>query len=74
MTYFMNGMQEKAYPNNGPALVDRHLYKLNEAACLLSLSTVSLRRLIKSGAIRAHRKTRHVLISKKEIERFAEAL
>jgi excisionase family DNA binding protein len=44
-----------------------------EAAHMLSLSVVSLRRLIKSGTIRAHRKTRHILISRSEIERFAAA-
>ncbi len=59
--------------NNGPTFTDRHLYKLTEAAPMLSLSVVSLRRLIKSGAIRAHRKTRHILISRSEIERFAAA-
>jgi excisionase family DNA binding protein len=59
--------------NNGPVIADRHLYKLNEAAAMLSLSVVSLRRLIKSGAIRPHRKTRHILISRAEIERFAAA-
>jgi excisionase family DNA binding protein len=58
---------------NGSVLADRHLYKLNEAAGMLSLSVVSLRRLIKSGAIRPHRKTRHILISRAEIERFAAA-
>ncbi len=51
----------------------KSLYKIAEAAQMLSLSVVSLRRLIKSGAIRAHRRTRHILISKGEIERFASA-
>jgi excisionase family DNA binding protein len=51
----------------------KSLYKIAEAAQMLSLSVVSLRRLIKSGAIRAHRRTRHILISKSEIERFATA-
>ena len=40
---------------------------------MLSLSVVSLRRLIKNGEIRPHRKTRHVLISRSEIDRFASA-
>jgi excisionase family DNA binding protein len=40
---------------------------------MLSLSVASLRRLIRSGVIRAHRKTRHILISRSEIERFASA-
>lgn len=52
---------------------NKHLYKIHEAAQMLSLSVVSLRRLIKTGAIRAHRKTRHILISRAEIERFAAA-
>lgn len=51
----------------------KSLYKIAEAAQMLSLSVVSLRRLIKSGAIRAHRRTRHILITKSEIERFATA-
>jgi excisionase family DNA binding protein len=59
--------------NNGPTYTERHLFKLTEAAHMLSLSVVSLRRLIKSGTIRAHRKTRHILISRSEIERFAAA-
>jgi excisionase family DNA binding protein len=59
--------------NNGQGLAERHLYKLTEAAGMLSLSVVSLRRLIKNGTIRPHRKTRHILISRAEIERFASA-
>ena len=59
--------------NKGSTYTERHLFKLNEAAHMLSLSVVSLRRLIKSGTIRAHRRTRHILISRSEIERFAAA-
>jgi excisionase family DNA binding protein len=66
-------MSTTTHQNNGPTYTDRHLFKLNEASRMLSLSVVSLRRLIKSGAIRAHRKTRHILISRSEIERFASA-
>jgi excisionase family DNA binding protein len=66
-------MSTTTHQNNGPTSTDRHLYKLNEAGHMLSLSVVSLRRLIKSGAIRAHRKTRHILISRSELDRFASA-
>ena len=51
----------------------KSLYKIKEAAPILSLSVVSLRRLIKAGQIRVNRKTRHCLISKTEIDRFAAA-
>jgi excisionase family DNA binding protein len=66
-------MQTPSNPTSSTTYTDRHLFKLTEAAHMLSLSVVSLRRLIKSGTIRAHRKTRHILISKSEIERFAAA-
>lgn len=66
-------MNTNTNQNNWPVSPDRHLYKLTEAAPMLSLSVVSLRRLIKNGVIRPNRKTRHVLISRSEIERFAAA-
>jgi excisionase family DNA binding protein len=66
-------MEKTNQQNNGPTYTDRHLFKLTEAAPMLSLSVVSLRRLIKNGTIRPNRKTRHVLISRAEIDRFASA-
>jgi excisionase family DNA binding protein len=57
----------------GPALAARHLFKINEAAEMLALSIPTMRRLIKRGEIRVNRKTRHVLIPRSEIERFAAA-
>lgn len=40
---------------------------------MLALSIPTMRRLIKRGEIRVNRKTRHVLIPRSEIERFAAA-
>ena len=71
--YFGLVMTNYTQQNNGPVSPDRHLYKLTEAAAMLSLSVVTLRRLIKSGSIRAQRKTRLLLISRSEIDRFAAA-
>lgn len=49
-------------------------YKLNDAAALLGVSTVSLRRAIQRGLIRPSRAFRHVLISADELKRFLNSL
>lgn len=45
-------------------------YKLKDAAALLGVSTVSMRRAIQRGLIRPSRAFRHVLISTDELKRF----
>jgi excisionase family DNA binding protein len=46
--------------------------KLKDAAQYLSVSPITLRRLIKRGLIRPSLALRHVLISVKELDRFLE--
>lgn len=48
-------------------------YKLKDAAELLGVSVVSLRRAIERGLIHPSRAFRHILISAKELERFLTA-
>ncbi|WP_395733398.1 helix-turn-helix domain-containing protein [Prosthecobacter sp.] len=48
----------------------RRAYKLKEAASLLGVSTVSLRRAISRGLIKPSRAFRHVIISTEELDRF----
>lgn len=45
-------------------------YKIKDAAALLGVSTVSLRRAIQRGLIRPSRAFRHVIISAEELNRF----
>lgn len=58
--------------SNPPATPSSHriAYRLDEAAKLLGLSTISIRRAIKRGMIRPSRAFRTPLISKEELERF----
>lgn len=51
--------------NNSPIA-----YKIKDAASLLGVSVVSLRRAIRRGLIRPSRAFRHVLISSVELNRF----
>jgi len=51
---------------------DRLAFSVEESAKLLGISEKSVRRLIDRGLLRASRALRHLLISKKEIERFLE--
>lgn len=48
-------------------------YKLKDAATLLGVSTVSMRRAIQRGLIRPSRAFRHVLISADELNRFLKS-
>lgn len=48
----------------------RLAYKLNEAAALLGVSVITLRRAIQRGLIKPSRAFRHVIISAEELERF----
>jgi len=48
-------------------------YKLKDAAALLGVSTVSMRRAIQRGLIRPSRAFRHVLISVDELNRFLKS-
>jgi len=48
----------------------RGALKLKDAADYLSVSPVSLRRLIQRGLIRPIRSIRHILISVQELDRF----
>ena len=48
-------------------------YKLKDAAALLGVSTVSMRRAIQRGLIRPSRAFRHVLISANELNRFLKS-
>jgi excisionase family DNA binding protein len=51
--------------------VEPGAFKLKPAAQYLGgISTVTLRRLIASGQIRANRTLRHIIISKGELDRF----
>lgn len=54
----------------GPPL--RLAYSVKEAALILGVSEKSVRRLIDRGLIRPSRALRHLLIPRKEIERFLE--
>jgi len=49
----------------------RLTYKLNEAAFILGISTMSVRRLVDSGSLKSVRRLRHQLIPAAELERFA---
>jgi len=53
----------------GPRLA----YSVKETAALLGLSEKTVRRLIDRGLLKASRALRHLLIPKKEIDRFLEA-
>jgi excisionase family DNA binding protein len=44
--------------------------KLKTAAAYLGISTISLRRLIARGLIRPNRSLRHLLIDRRELDRF----
>ena len=57
-------MKENVSPQQRGAL------KLKDAADYLSVSPVSLRRLIQRGLIRPIRSIRHILISVQELDRF----
>lgn len=48
-------------------------YKLKDAAALLGVSTISMRRAIQRGLIRPSRAFRHVLISVDELNRFLKS-
>ena len=50
----------------------RLAFSVKETAAMLGLSEKTIRRLIARGLLRPSRALRHLLISKKEIERFLE--
>ena len=49
---------------------NRLAYKINEAAALIGVSPVTIRRAIQRGLIRPSRAFRHVIISVEELQRF----
>ena len=53
-----------------PELLPPGALKLPAAARYLSISEMTLRRLIKSGRIRPNRDTRHLLLPVEELNRF----
>jgi helix-turn-helix protein len=60
-------MKEQNSPQQRGAL------KLKPAADYISVSPVSMRRLIKRGLIKPNRSIRHILISVNELNRFLES-
>jgi len=50
--------------------VERRAYKLREAAAMLGIKEISLRRLIARGKLRPCRALRHLLLSEQELQRF----
>jgi excisionase family DNA binding protein len=50
----------------------RLAYKINEAASLLGVSVITIRRAIQRGLIKPSRAFRHVLISADELQRFLD--
>jgi excisionase family DNA binding protein len=58
--------------NTSGNTIQRGALKLKPAAQYLSFSTITVRRLVKSGQLRANRSTRHLLFSIKELDRFLE--
>jgi len=50
----------------------RLLYKISEAAEILGISEMSVRRLIFAGHLKVSRRFRHLLIPRVELERFAQ--
>ena len=48
-------------------------YKLKDAAALIGVSTISMRRAIQRGLIRPSRAFRHVIISADELKRFLKS-
>jgi excisionase family DNA binding protein len=53
--------------------VDRGALKLRPAAKYLSISEITLRRLVARGVIRPNRATRHLLFGREELDRFANS-
>jgi excisionase family DNA binding protein len=60
----------KEKSTNGNLAVAPGAFKLREASQYLSISEISVRRLIARGLIKPNRSLRHVLISKAELDRF----
>jgi hypothetical protein len=50
----------------------RGALKLKPAALYLSVSPITLRRLVERGQLKANRKTRHLIFSIRELDRFLE--
>lgn len=57
-------------PDRQSPPVEKLAYKLSEASTMLGLSEITIRRLIKRGALRPNRAVRHIIFSRKELERF----
>jgi excisionase family DNA binding protein len=49
------------------------LYKIPEAAEILSVSDVTIRRLVARGELVVIRKLRHILITRASVEKFAKS-
>jgi excisionase family DNA binding protein len=52
--------------------IERGALKLRPASEYVSVSPITMRRLIKRGLIKANRSTRHILIPVAELKRFLE--
>ena len=50
--------------------VEKMAFKLSETADVLSLSEITVRRLVERGQLKPCRSVRHLLFSRSEIERF----
>ncbi len=52
--------------------VQRGALKLRQAAQYISVSPITVRRLVERGQLKANRSTRHLIFSIKELDRFLE--
>ena len=55
-----------------PGMIEPSLLKIDEASRYLSVSRVSIRRLIKAGRLKRHPAFRHILIKKSDLDRFID--
>jgi len=63
-------MQPITTPSNSSGMRDRGALKLKGAARYLSVSQVTLRRLVERGLIKPNRSLRHLLFPISELDRF----
>jgi hypothetical protein len=66
-------MKPDTAPENATSRPDRLAYKLSEAAQILGVATVTIRRAIKRGLLTPIRAFRHPLIAADELRRFVSA-
>jgi excisionase family DNA binding protein len=63
-------MNTLAKSQNGRGPIERRAYKIGEAAKLVGVSPISIRRAIGCGQLRVCRAFRHILIPANELEEF----